>query len=244
MATAITTIDIMNITQTKPSLLAFWWKTWLAILLLAFGLPSLVARLILLPGDQTRIDLLAGGKVELQDLQRFYASRRAAGAWFPENALYNDLAMASLNLSQRTEGETSKAFLQEAAVWESKALNVSPADAYGWYRMAYLYFMVEGASSPRAAKAWGLSMASAPYEPRLVSSRLQMAIGLGPSFLDETVARLYVPNLIRSAWEDDPDRLAKLAYDGSFISLVEEALRNDPDDLASFREKTGVKTHE
>lgn len=237
MATAITTIGIMNIIQTKSPILALWWKAWLAILLLVFGLPSLVARFVLLPGDDVRPRLLAGEKVVELDLVRFYHSRRAASAWFPENALYNDLASATFELADRTKGETAQKLLQESAVWEVKALSASPADAYGWYRMAYLYYSADGPST-RAMQAWALSLAAAPYEPRLVFPRLQMAMGFGHAFLQQDSARIHVPHLIREAWEDHPDLLASLAMQGSFVSIVEEVLRNNPDELAAFREKT------
>lgn len=236
MATVIITISTMNIIQTKSSLYSFWWKAWLAILLLVFGIPSLVARFVLLPGDAIRTDLLLGEKVSDSDLHSFYKTRRAAASWFHENAVYNDLALATFEMALHNQTGTTKAFLQESALWEFKALNVSPADAYGWYRMAYLYYSAEGPSQ-RVKQAWGLSMASAPYEPRLALPRLQMALGLGSPFLNEDAARIFVPHLIRDVWEDDRDQLAVLAREGSYISLVEEALRNNPADLASFREK-------
>lgn len=235
---AIIIIGIMNIIQTKTSLFSFWWKAWLALLLLAFGVPSLVARLVLLPSDQTRIDLLSGTKLPLADVSSFYLSRRKAAAWFPENALFNDLSMATFNLSEVAKGDMAKALSEESALWEYKALNVSPADAYGWYRMAYLYYMADGASK-RVRKAWSLSMASAPYEPRLIFPRLEMAIGLGPVFLETDIAKIYVPHLVRDAWAQDPDMLAKMARDGNYVSIIENVLRNDPEDLASFRDKVG-----
>lgn len=238
MATGITTIGTMNITQIKSSLFPLWWKAWIAILLLAFGLPSLVARIVMLPGDHARTSLLAGETLDGPDLERVYLSRRKAAAWFPENALYNDLALASLELSGRVQGDHVKAFLQESALWQNKALNVSPADAFGWYRLAYLLYMAEGPSQ-RVAKAWEQSLSSAPYEPRLVVPRLQMALGLGPAFLASDAALFHVPRLIRSLAVEDPDLLAKLAREGNFVSVVEEALRNEPESLSAFHERLG-----
>ncbi len=236
MAMAIITTGIMNITQTKSTLWSFWWKAWLAILLLVFGLPSMVARFVLLPADDVRPRLLAGEKIENVDLARFYASRQFASSWFPENALYNDLASASFEMADRVKDETARKFMEDSALWEYKALAASPADAFGWYRMAYLYYSVDGPSQ-RAMQAWSMSLASAPYEPRLVFPRLQMAMSLGAKFLQQDSARLHVPHLIREAWDDHPDRLAELAMHGSFITVVEDVLRNNPDDLAAFHTK-------
>lgn len=242
MATAITTTGTMNITQTKPAVFPLWWKAWIAILLLAFGVPSLVARFVMLPGDAARLSLLAGEKIPNVDLEQFYLSRHRASGWFPENALYNDLALASFELSGRVQSDAAKAFIQESIAWQHKALTVSPADAYGWYRLAYLYSGVEGASH-RVAAAWEQSMASAPYEPRLIFPRLEMAVGLGAAFLADDSAQVYVPRLIRDAWNVDTVLLSKLAQEGNFVSLVEDALRNDPEGLADFHTKVGRKAH-
>ncbi|MGE4350921.1 MAG: hypothetical protein AB7E52_01885 [Bdellovibrionales bacterium] len=232
---AIIIIGIMTITQTKNLLFPLWWKVWIVVLLLVFATPSLMARLIHLPGDEERLHLLQGQKVSEEALDSLYHSRFVTSRWFPENDSYNVLSLVALERAQRSSGEEVKNNLLEADFWERKALAVSPADPYGWYRLAFIYYRMQGPSLS-VALAWRESMASAPYEPRLIYPRLQMAMGLG-SFLTDEFAKFYVPPLIRDAWNEDPDRLTKLAKEGAFISEVENALRGDPKGLASFRQK-------
>jgi len=229
---AITTIGIMNTIPTKPFSLPVWWMAWLATLLLAFGVPSLVARLFHVGGDDVQVALLQGSKVTDDALMRLDASRRNTAAWFPMNVLYDDLAMVALERSARAKDRSiAQAYVHEAELWQRKGLFVSPADPYGWYRLAYLYYSTEGPSQ-RVTSAWRQSVASAPYEPRLLVPRLQMAMSL-ESILDADVRESF-PRLIRDAWREDPEALTKAAHEGTFISSVESALRRDPDDLNMF----------
>ena len=234
---AITTIGTMNIIQTKPSVLPVWWMAWIAILLVAFAAPSLIARFVLMPGDEARISLLKGEKIGDDDLEKFYLTRRRAAAWFPENALYNDLSLAAIERATRTKDqEQVRSLYREAELWERKALNVSPADPYGWYRLAYLNYVTEGATK-HVADAWSMSLSTAPYEPRLVYPRLEMAMSLG--LMIDVNAEIHIPRLIREAWDDHPDRLAGLAEKANYIPAVENALKNDPEALADFLQKVG-----
>lgn len=229
----------MNTTQTKTALVPLWWKAWIAILLIMFGVPSLFARLVMLGGDESRLDLLGGATLSSEALARVEESRRRAAAWFPENTLLNDLALVALNKAGRTDNEQATAFLREAEMWERRALAVSPADPFGWYRLSYLFYAADGGPTDRAVAAWRQSMATGPYEYALIFPRLEMAVALGDRLGEGDQA--YVQGLIRAAWKDHPDRLAKLAMDGTYLTKVEEALANDADDLAAFREKTTRK---
>jgi len=232
MATAITIIGIMNTIPTKPFMLPIWWMAWLAILLLAFGVPSLVARMIHVGGDEIQSALLQGSKVPDDDLLRLETSRRRTASWFPMNAPYDDLSMVSLERSARSKDTViAKAYVTEAELWQRKALFVSPADPYGWYRLAYLFYLTDGPSE-RVFMAWRQSFFAAPYEPRLLVPRLQMAISLDARLDADTRGSL--PRMIRDAWREDPEGLVQAARDGVFISTVEAALRNAPDDLAMF----------
>ena len=205
----------------------------MAILLFAFGVPSLIARAIHSRGDDVALAVMQGEHPSDDGLVRLDISRRTTAAWFPMNNLYNDLALVALERSGRAKDPSiSKAYIKEAELWQRKALFISPADPYGWYRLAYLYYLTDGPSQ-RVADAWTQSLAVAPFEPRLLVPHLQMAMSLGDKIEEET--RKSYPRLARDAWREDPQNLAKAAQDGSFVTIVEDALRNDPEDLQQFR---------
>lgn len=233
MATAITTIVTMNIMRTDRSdVLPSWWVVWLALMAVVFGLPAMTARFIELPGDSARLALLEGRAVSTQDLDWLEKSRKAVVAWFPLNTLYNDLAVVAMERAKLASGTSAAPYFKEAEVWQRRALAASPADPYGWFRLAFLFFMTDGPSA-RTAAAWTQSVAAAPFEPRLMLARTQLAVKLGGFIPSE--ARLTMDRLIRETWLVDPHGLTRAAAEGAFVSKVEEALADDPDALQALR---------
>ncbi|MFA6279330.1 MAG: hypothetical protein WC612_00870 [Bdellovibrionales bacterium] len=225
----------MNTTRTRPALIPFWWMAWLGLLLLVFGGPLLVGRFMEISGEATRLALLEGRGVSASDLDVLARGRMRIASWVHTSSLYNDLSLVALERAEQPSMADSKeTFYQEAEGWQLQALKVSPADPYGWFRLAYLlYIKKDGA--PQAAEAWRQSLSSAPYEPRLLLPRLQMALALGET-LDES-SRHQIPRLVREAWGFDPSGLAKVAKAGNFSSVVEEALRDDPQGLKHFQDQ-------
>ncbi len=235
MATAITITVIMNTTRTRPPLIPLWWMAWLGLLLLVFGIPFLVGRFMELSGDSVRLALLEGKEVSARELNTLEEGRLRVAPWIHTNALYNDLALVALERAKTlSEADQKAALFQNAEVWQRKALWVSPSDPYGWFRLAYLLYQKKGGLQ-QAAEAWRQSLASAPYEPRLLLPRLQMALALG-EVLDEA-SRHQLPRLVREAWAYDPTGLAKAAKAGRFIAVVEAALRDDAQSLKHFQDQ-------
>lgn len=232
MAMGITAIGTMNIIRTKKSVVPVWWAAWIAILLLVFGIPSFVARMIGLSADPVHHKILEGKTISDEELAALEKARRITGSWFPENSHYNDLALVALEKATRSKDGDGKPFYQEAELWQRKALGVSPADAYGWYRLAYLYYLAEGPSS-RVEGAWKQSMFSAPYEPRLAAPRLQMAMSLGAKLGEDN--RFQMDTLARQAWTNNPEQIAQIAYRNNFVSILETALREDTVGLQELR---------
>ncbi|HBM90660.1 MAG TPA: hypothetical protein DD400_02115 [Rhodospirillaceae bacterium] len=223
----------MNIMLTKPRIVPFWWMAWIALMLFLFSLSSVTARFLMLPGDSVRLALLEGETLDVASLDRLEASRLRVVRWFSPASVAGDLAVLSLQRAQGAASEEEGAAFAEAEKWQRIGLLNAPADPYGWFRLAFLFYRTEG-SSAQAAKAWSQSLDAAPYEPRLSFARLQMAMTLDP-FLDDN-ARRHIPVLIRSLVKDDPKALATGALVGAYVSVVEEALVNEDDDLITFRE--------
>ncbi len=235
MAKAITTIGTMTTTPTRKSPFPLWWIAWLAAMLLLFGAPSLTARLLLLSGDPIRAAILEEKPVSDGDLSVLQRSRLRVVGWFPSNASFNDLALVALLRANQKQGDEAKPFLVESEFWQKKALLAGPSDPYGWSRLAYLFLMADGGPSSRSAAAWLQSVATAPFEPRLMVARVHMGM-THSAFLDED-AKALIPRLIRGAVDQDIDTLARNAKTGHYISVIEEALANDPAKLKWFRDK-------
>ncbi len=234
MAMAITIIVIMNTTRTRSPLVPFWWMAWLGLLLIVFGSPFLVGRFIEISGESARLALLEGRVVSARELNTLESGRLRVSPWIHTNSLYNDLALVSLERAETvSRAEEKEAFFQEAEAWQRKALWVSPSDPYGWFRLAYLLY--QKGNLQQVAEAWRQSLSSAPYEPRLLLPRLQMALALGEA-LDEA-SRHQIPKLVREAWAYDPTGLAKVAKAGRFASVVEAALRDDMQSLKHFQDQ-------
>ena len=231
MAMVITITGTMNTIPTKVAF-PFWGGAGVGLVVLGLGAPKLAGRLMLLPADDTRLALLEGRSVPTQTLQSFEATRLRTASWFPVNAVANDLAMSTFERALQAPAAQRPILLKDAEYWQRRALSITPADAYGWLRLSYLYLAMDGAS-PRSAAAFAQSYASAPYEPRLLAARVQTGLKLG-SFLDPDMQRR-LPAMIRDAMRADKDELVFAAKQDNFIGVVEQALADYPDDLARFR---------
>lgn len=209
--------------------------SWIAVMLLAFGFPALVARLALLSGDSVRAAILEEKRVSPNDLLLLEDSRLRVLGWFPSNAGFNDLAVASLQRAGQAQGQEAKDLLARAEHWQRRALAAGPSDTYGWFRLAYLYLTADGGPSPRVASAWLQSVYTAPFEPRLMVARVHMGM-TNDAFLSPE-AKAMMPRLIRGAVDQDIDTLARNAKAGNYISVIESALANDPARLQWFRDK-------
>lgn len=224
MATAITTIVIMNITQTKHSpLVPTWWIALIVILLFVFGTLPFFARLMTVSDDTLASKIAKGTEIHQEQIVAYISGREAAVALFPYSGFYNDLAMVAFDGAVK-DPTKAKAYLENAAYWQKFSLMASPSDPYGWFRLAYIYESTMG-DKAKAAKAWHQSYISAPYEPRLLLPRLAMARRL-EAYLGEEAPDLII-QLIRQAWDDNPWHLTRDARDGKYLALAREALKYD-----------------
>lgn len=235
MVMVITITDIMNTTQTKmtsfsQTLVPKWIMVWLALVLIVLSLSPLAARFVTLSGEETRSDFLGGKKVSQESMRDYISGRERAVSWFPYSHFYNDLAMVAFDKAL-DEPTKRKSYLESSLYWQSEALKTSPSDPYSWFRLAYIYESMTG-EKERAAKLWQQSYITAPYEPRLLLSRLGMARRLEP--LLGVDAPDLILQLIRQAWDYNPWHLTRMARDDKFLALAKEALKEDPAALKRF----------
>lgn len=239
MARATTTTVTTNITPTKGPVLPRWWIGLIGAALLAIGVPSYVARMIELPGESIREAIREGQTVSEDAMNVLDASHRSVPFWRPGSAMASDKALINLERGTRAKGPAARAFFVEAEKWQREALALAPSDPYGWFRLAYLYYVVDGGPSARVAEAWSQSMAAAPYEPRMMIARLQMGMANEPFLSPE--AKDHLPRLIRGSAIFDAEGLARIAKAGAFTAAVEAALINDEAALAAFRDRIADK---
>ncbi|MDD5586667.1 MAG: hypothetical protein PHY92_06915 [Alphaproteobacteria bacterium] len=234
-----------TITQTKaaakkepaPSMRVPALLIVLACIVLASAVPSLAARVAMLPGNAVRDALLTRGTAPDDSLKSWAATRMRALSWRAMADVYNDLALYALAQARRAgveDGASPQKAWREALRWQGLALGRSPVDTFGWTRLAYMMMQTEGLTDATAS-ALTHSFETGPYEPSLQTFRLVMAVSmldkLAPDMKDS------MPFMIRAAWEYDSSSLAKAAYENHFISLVEQALADNPEYLEDFRGK-------
>ena len=210
----------------------------LAFLLFIFAAPALIADFLLLKGNPIHDALLAGDQVSAEDLTAFIQSRERAALWHPSNTTYDDLAMGMLERTRRSGFPSTPILtpeLEQVIAWQTSALRLSPADTYGWSRLAYVRILTEGLS-PAAAEALTYSIEAAPYEPRLMITRINMASLLGNKLASDV--REQIPQMIRDAWQLFPKELAQSAQQGHFSASVEAVLKDSPADLAQWKRLT------
>jgi len=220
----------MSITQTKrnkaPSSALFLCCAVVSFLLFILSAHSFVARLILLSGDAPREAIFEGNNASDDDLIRLLVTREGVASWYVTNAVLNDLALAYLEKARRIGVLRPEAVkdINIAIDWQLMALSKSPADTYGWSRLAYLLLIAEGPSK-RAAQALAHAIEAAPYEPRLMLTRLNTAMLLSNYLSEATKEKL--PRIIQDTWALDSDDVLKAAKIGRFSSQIKDVLGSD-----------------
>lgn len=207
---------------------------------------ALAALVLLLPSVPRTIGVLVSARSEpvlralqdqrpasVDDLQTLAGGLQEGRAWLGDGRLRTDLGLAYLLLAEKLPPNSpdSTAMLHRAIEALRDGLSRAPANPYAWARLAYAEALANG-WTPQAVTALRLALITAPYEPRLLWSRLRMAFLAWPEMSGED--RQLVFQQIRLAWRADPRELAKLAVDLERVNLVRAALLRSPHDSAAF----------
>jgi len=205
-----------------------------AVVMLALGGPRLVGVILAAPGEPVLRRLQDQQPVAAADLRTLIEAQEAARPWLADGRIRTDLGLAWLLLSEtqaQDAPDEAAAAMQKAAVALRDGLARAPANPYAWSRLAYAEALIEG-WTPAAVAALRLALITAPYEPRLLWSRLQMTFLAWPRLSAED--RDLVFQQVRWAWQANPAELAKLAVRSKQVNVVRAALLRTPEEALTF----------
>ncbi len=197
--------------------------------LLYLALPRTVAAVLMLPGDPVIVRLQERQAVEPAALEILIRSRRRALAWVRSGRALTDLGLARLVLARAAadggdDGGFDRGEAGAALAALEAGLRLAPANAHAWARLAYARLVVDG-PSPALARALAMSFRAAPYAPRLVLVRVELALRAWP-FLT-TPERLPAGDEMRRAWRHHAAALVELARHSGRADVVGAALAGD-----------------
>lgn len=191
--------------------------------LLWLGAPRLLAAFAMLPGDPALFALEHNRPVSTEDLRTLAAGRAAAARWVGSGRVLTELAQAKLELAQRPETPAAErpALLAETIALMRRGLARSPANPYGWSRLAFAHWLLEGPSEA-AAEAWRLSIATGSGEAALAIWRLEFGLGLLAHLRGGD--RALLAGQVRHAWRYDAAGLARFAKERGLADFVRRSL--------------------
>jgi len=207
-----------------------------SLALLAWGVPRTISAFVMAPSAPVLRKLQNLQVVETEELETLVAAQQRGLTWSSRGRTLTDLGLAQLLIAERLEEDDpeKRQQIEEAIASLKSGLALAPANPYAWTRLAYASFQVDG-WSPEALSALRLAFATAPYDPRLLLSRLRLSFLAWPHLLRED--RDLVLQQVRYAWDRNPDELTRMAMDFGQINLVRAALLRDPGDLSAFEER-------
>ena len=206
--------------------------------LLAGGLvylsaPRTMAAFSSLSGDPVLVRIQNGQRVSVKRLRTLIETRKRALRWLGSGRTHTDLGLAQLLLAQELagDGDLDRVRLEAATDSLRAGLTRAPARPHAWTRLAYAQYLAEGAS-PRMARALEMAIATAPFEPRLLFTRLELSFLAWPHFVEDS--RRLVHEQVRLAWRRSQGRLVELARYTHREDVARAALSGSAEDLARF----------
>jgi hypothetical protein len=201
--------------------------------ILYLGAPSLVASVLLFPGNRPLQALQNEQVPSTPELDAIISSRTAAMRWSNDGRLWTDRSLAHLTLAEvhAKDKRPDPAELELARQDIEAGLALEPISPYAWARLAYIRFLQMG-SSPGVASALRLSFLTGPFEREMTFPRLRLALAIYSNFSSEE--RELARRQIRFAWLLSRDDVVDLAIQSQRILVFRLALVNQPQDLAIF----------
>jgi hypothetical protein len=202
--------------------------------LLVLAVQTLPARLVALPGEGLRDKVLDDASFSDSDFSTFVSARAHSVSLRPTAEYLEELAAATTARATEAGASQDEAdrFFNQATADQTAALQLEPADSYGWSQMAFLD-MQKPNTLPKAASELRLSIATAPYEPGLMPSRLDMMMSLHDYLTP--AEQQQIPAVARAAFDVDPQSVASEAQSHNYANTIEDALANDGDALKKFQ---------
>lgn len=199
-----------------------WAAAGVGLVLLALALPRLGAAVAELPGRPVLEALEHGQTPEPQALRRLADAARAAGKILPSGDAARAEAAALLALGDARAAEALAAGLAH-----------SPADPYGWLRLAHVE-----TDPARAVAAFGLSLRTGPWERELALDRVAVGARLLPHL--DAAGRSALFAQVRWLWRLDAPALARRLPPAENWAFYRRALSADPEALAAVARRVGM----
>ncbi len=208
----------------------------MALALLTWGISRTISAFVMAPSAPVLRKLQNLQIVQTEELETLVAAQRRGLIWSSRGRTFTDLGLAQLLIAERLGQNVpeKRRQIEEAIASLKSGLAIAPANPYAWTRLAYALFQVRG-WTPEALSALRLAFVTAPYDPRLLMSRLRLSFLAWPHLLLED--RDLVLQQIRYAWRHDPSELTRMAAGFKQVNLVRAALLGYPRDLSAFEER-------
>jgi len=207
----------------------------IAVAAVALAGPRFAAGFVAAPHVDMLADLGQATPPSVSVQARAKAAHGRALAWHaaPENhAALGALALAAgAHAAQAGDIEEARAALARSVVEHRAALAMSPLEPYVWARLLQGELGL-GADPADVRAHLRLALASAPWEPGVVTARLGLAFASW-SDLDDDTRRLFEPQIIHAA-RLYPSSLARQARTHRAQEQVLQALESAPDLLRRF----------
>lgn len=206
-----------------------------AFLLLIVAVPRTIGVILSARSEPVLRKLQDQQPVRVDELRTLADAQETGRFWLADGRLRTDLGLAYLLLAEKLpRGDANaSAYLQQAIQMLKEGLARAPANPYAWARLAYAEALAQG-WSPLAISSLRLSTITAPYEPRLLWSRLRMTLLASRDI--SSLDRELVFQQIRFAWKTDPSELTRLAAELMQVNLVRASLLPMPEDARAFEE--------
>jgi hypothetical protein len=202
----------------------------LGCLIVLVGL-ALPAHLVSFPTSSLREKIPMYGSVRKSAADVLNVAREQAEAWRASAETFDNTTLASLfRVSHKSfDNPDAKPLIQEGMEWQKQAMN--PFDTYGWSQLAQLYLKSEGTVA-EAAASLRKSIETAPSEQKSITSHFEVLAQFLDT-LDQSLKDRLV-SIIRTTWSFDPEGVSLAAQQDHFTGMVEQALSDQPDELAKF----------
>ncbi|MEP4377897.1 MAG: hypothetical protein ABJ215_04575 [Alphaproteobacteria bacterium] len=203
--------------------------------LIAMAVPRLVAGIITSPFDETVREIGRGEKVPRVDLRIARASRLSALGWYQFSRFESDLGILNYTLARGEDRGTDihRKLIDEAIGADLRSIRLAPTASYSWLRLAQAHIERDGsAAAEKIAPFLRMSYAMARYDPRVVLTRLDIALLFWNDLPDDLKSE--TEDQIRLAMNWFPRDLVRYTRARHRLSQVRAALSDDPQARARF----------
>jgi hypothetical protein len=192
--------------------------------MIILALPRLVGAILLLPFDKARSSTTPSLSKRYSP-DREISGRFAVLKWIDDSNVWKDIGSAYINKA-RTKGIRTKAGKTELlraknALYES--LKRAPANPFSWANLAYVDFLIDRRSK-LIEHSLNMSLANGEYEPRLVLSRLGIALMIWDQLSIETKKKFTTQ--VDLATKISPKRLDRIVERTRSFKIVENLINN------------------